>query len=43
MERKDCFAYDKLRKNCSALNALYCKKEYSKHCPFYKEKEKVKK
>lgn len=32
--KKDCFAYD--RKECGALNDLYCKYQ---HCNFYKTKE----
>ena len=31
--RKDCFAYDKERNNCKALNDLYCRRE---KCKFYK-------
>ena len=32
----DCFAYDKTKNKCNALNELYCKKEI---CEFYKTKE----
>lgn len=30
----DCFAYDKNRRECKALNELYCEKEGQ--CNFYK-------
>lgn len=31
--RTDCFAYDKDKRNCKALNGLYCAVE---QCGFYK-------
>lgn len=31
---KDCFAYDRVRHKCRALDDLYCCKE--EHCSFYK-------
>lgn len=34
---EDCFAYDKDKKVCKALDCLYCKKE---ECKFYKKKVK---
>lgn len=33
---KDCFAYRSSKKDCSALDELYCKKE---ECRFYKKSE----
>ena len=37
--KKDCFGYDKVRKNaCRILNELYCKKE---ECKFYKSEKKI--
>lgn len=32
---EDCFAYDKEKKDCKALDCLYCKQG---ECKFYKEK-----
>ena len=32
-KKEDCFAYDKKRRDCKALNDLYCRFE---ECPFYK-------
>lgn len=33
--QEDCFAYQEKTDRCTALNALYCKKE---QCSFYKKK-----
>ena len=32
---EDCFAYDKEKNDCKALDCLYCKRE---ECKFYKKK-----
>ena len=37
--KDDCFAYDKDKQECKALNGLYCLTE---KCRFYKPKESVK-
>lgn len=34
--KKDCFAYDSEKKNCKALNALYCSRE---NCKFFKQRK----
>lgn len=34
--KHDCFAYNKDKRECTALNELYCMKE---KCSFYKPKE----
>ena len=34
--KTDCFGYDKIKKGCRALRALYCANE---KCRFYKTKE----
>lgn len=37
--KTDCFAWQKTRRNCSALKEIVCKKG---PCPFYKPKKTVK-
>lgn len=37
--RKDCFAFDAVHNECTALEHVYCKKE---NCKFFKTEEQLK-